>query len=133
MKDPAIRDATCPICGAPVVCTITENIHSRRNEFDFRYKKPPAPKPTLCGYQMEQLLMVADLLQRHGVAPEDLHDLKNNFQFAFDILRKEQERIQRAAMEQMLQNFQPGSSLPDLDTFREVFPDIKLKKEEPKE
>lgn len=124
------REIKCPLCGAPAIVTITENAHVLQNVATYHYQEPqPAPGPTLYGYTLHELEMVAVLLRQHGVTPEDLLDLKDNFQRAFGLIHAEQERMRKAAIDRALQNFEPAA-FPDVGTFRGVFPDIKLKKEE---
>lgn len=101
------RKIKCPLCGAPA--TVTESAHDFQAAAVYHYEEPdPAPASTVYGYDPDHLRVVAELLRRHGVTPEDLHDLKDNFQRAFDILHAEQERAHRAAIDRVLQNLTPG-------------------------
>lgn len=100
---------TCPLCGAPVSTCVSEDYHRAQSIIKYEYEPPEttAPKPMLHGYSVEELRIVIELLRNHGVRPEDLHDLKDNFAAACAILQKEQERIQRAAIEQMMEGLGP--------------------------
>lgn len=108
-------DTKCPLCGAPATVTLVRNARGVQFEVDdYCYKEPePAPAPTMYGYDLDHLRLVAELIRRHGVTPDDLQDLKDNFQRAFDILHAEEERMRKAAIDRALQNFQPDT-FPDL-------------------
>lgn len=135
-----IGDRAPKFFGACTKCGVETPRTSRsRQEAADNWNRRPKPKGisaeqaprTLYGYQMDQLLMVAELLQRHGVTPEDLHDLKNNFQRTFDILQEEQERRRREALAHMMRGFNE-IHIPDPSDFNDAFSNIQLKKEAPK-
>lgn len=119
-----MRNTRCPLCGAPAIIATTENAYTCQLEIAYHYEEPHrAPEPTIMGYDLDHLHLVAKLMRQHGVTPEDLRDLKDNFQRAVDILHTEQERIAQDVAARMLAGFQPDAA-----------PVIKLKQEEaPKE
>lgn len=100
---------TCPLCGAPVSVCVSEDYHTDQSLIEYKYEPPETTthKPMLRGYAVEELRIVIELLRNHDVRPADLHDLKDNFEAACAILQKEQERIQRAAIEQMMEGLGP--------------------------
>lgn len=115
-----MRNTRCPLCGAPAIIATTENAYTCQLEIAYHYEEPqPKPGPTVMGYDLDHLQLVAKLMRQHEVTPEDLHDLKDNFQRAFDILHTEQERIAQDVAARMLAGFQPDTA-----------PVIKLKQEE---
>lgn len=107
-----IKKIKCPLCGAPAVVHITDEPRWMGSDcvptrVSYEYDEPaPPPDPTMMGYQLNHLQMVAELIRQHGVTPKDLHDLKDNFQRAFDIIHAEQERMTKSLIDQALQNFQ---------------------------
>ena len=51
---------------------------------------------SLYGYNLDELLFVAELMKKYNVTPDELHELKNNFAFAFQIAWDEyNERAER--------------------------------------
>lgn len=108
---------TCPLCGAPVSTCVSEDYHTDQSQIEYKYEPPATTtqEPTYYGYDMDEIRLAVELLRNHGIRPDDLHDLKDNFGAALAILQKEQERIQRAAIEQMMEGLGPTA----LDKARE--------------
>ena len=104
-----IKGAKCPLCGAPAVVQTTEDPHLQEIEFFFEYDEPsPPPWPTLRGYEIPHLVAVAELIHRHGMTPEDLHDLKSNFERAFNLAAE----IMKRDMQSQIETFQAGLKAP---------------------
>lgn len=103
------RDTRCPLCGAPVMV----------DELGYHYQEPsPPPGPIIYGYQLEHLQVVAELLRKHNVTPEDLHDLKDNFQRALDIVSIEHENMMRRQMDGTLRALQHIDEWDELPSSR---------------
>lgn len=97
-----IKDTKCPLCGAPVNVRITDDPHLWETKIGYQYKEPPQPAPTIQGYEISDLQAVATLLRQDLITPEDLHDLKSNFERAFVMVAE----IQRRDMERQFAVFQ---------------------------
>lgn len=95
------RDTKCPLCGAPVEVRITDDPQLCETKIGYQYKNPPQPAPTIQGYEIRDLQAVATLLRQDLITPEDLHEIKNNFERAFVMVAE----IQRRDMEKQLAAF----------------------------
>lgn len=109
-----MKDTKCPLCGAPAVVHITDEPHfvgsdNKPTRVSYEYDEPsPPPWPTLRGYEIPHLVAVAELIHRHGMTPEDLHDLKSNFERAFSLAAE----IMKRDMQSQIEAFQAGLKAP---------------------
>lgn len=106
-----MKNTKCPLCGAPVVTRIYDDHPFQDPITVYLYEAPlppPTLTPTLRGYEIQHLVMAAELLHHHGLTPDDLHDLKNNFERAFSLAAE----IMRRDMQRQIEGFQAGLKAP---------------------
>ena len=102
-----MKNIKCPLCGAPAVVRITDDplwvgSDNKPTRIFYEYDKPEPPVPKLCGYEVQDLIMVAELMRGRSFSEEDLRDLGNNFERAFMLASE----ILRRDLEQQLRSFQ---------------------------
>lgn len=59
---------------------------------------------TVYGYDVDDLIFVAELMRKHNVSPDELHELKDNFAFAFQIAWDEYNERSQEALNNILEN-----------------------------
>lgn len=126
-----MKDTKCPLCGAPAVVHITDEPHfvgsdNRPTRISYEYDEPSPPVPTLRGYEIPHLVAVAELIHRHGMTPEDLHDLKSNFERAFSLASE----IMGRDLQRQIETFQAGLKAPPLFKISEDGKSIQILRKE---
>lgn len=109
-----IKDTKCPLCGAPVNVRITDDPHHWETKIGYQYKEPPQPAPKIQGYKICDLEIVAELMTKHRITPEDLRDLKNNFERAINMVAEIQRRDMARQINALQERVFHPSNFPDL-------------------
>jgi hypothetical protein len=91
-----MTETTCPLCGAPVA------VDGTREQL---YKYEPDAS-TMMGYDLRHLRIVAELLNSHNFAPQDLRDLVHNMEMAMNVARAEYERTLQHTLDEARKSFQ---------------------------
>lgn len=98
------------------IIALAEEIKQYREKIetmDKYIKEHVGPEPvTVRGYEAESLRLVAELLRKHMITPDDLRDLTNNFTRAAQIVYTEKADITAKLMEEALKNFLTEKEAP---------------------
>ena len=65
-----------------------------------RIRELPSAQPTLCGYNIEHLILIANVLQKENLPPERVAEALNDISRIVEIVRAEFEETLRKAVEQ---------------------------------
>jgi hypothetical protein len=65
------------------------------------------PAASLLGYDVRELLCIAEAMRRHGFTPDELHAIAGNMQAAFDRIYDMMQKAHQEALNMVLSHYKP--------------------------
>lgn len=94
----------CPCCGAPCIATEKEvtvpTFEGNLRGWGYTYEEPKQDIKVM-GYNVQDLIVTAELLRTHNLAPQDLRDMMHNLGLAMSVARTEYDKMIQQCLEEM--------------------------------